>query len=235
MDRILAVIPARSGSKGLKDKNIKELNGKPLMAYTIEAARQSGIMDCIHVSTDSEQYAQIAREYGADVPFLRQPEYATDKAATWDVVKYVLGEYEARGGKFDYVMLLQPTTPLRTAEDITCAYHLLQEKHANAVVSVCEVDHSPLWTDTIPADGNMKGFVKKEYRELPRQAMPTYYRVNGAIYFVKTSELCDVSNMYDDECYAYIMPTARSVDIDGALDFEFAEALMKKREHDNNK
>lgn len=228
MGKILAVIPARSGSKGLKDKNIKELCGKPLMSYTIEAAQKSGIMDCIHVSTDSEQYAQIARKYGADVPFLRKPEYATDKAATWDVVSYVVREYAARGMKFDFAVLLQPTTPLRTAADIVGAFDLFQVKKANAVVSVCEVDHSPLWADTIPIDGNMKGFVKKEYRELPRQEIPTYYRVNGAIYFVKTSELGDMSNIYDNKCYAYIMPTIRSVDIDHALDFELAEIIMKR-------
>ena len=223
MSSILAVIPARSGSKGLKDKNIKKMCGKPLMAYTIEAARESKIFDCIHVSTDSEQYAEIAKEYGADVPFIRAGEFATDKAATWDVVKYVVAEYEKMGKKFDIIALLQPTTPLRTAVDIAEAYKLMQQKESNAVVSVCEVDHSPLWTDVIPPDGNMKGFVKKEYREIPRQEMPTYYRVNGAIYFIKINCLKDISGLYDNSCYAYVMSKQCSIDIDDETDFALVE------------
>ena len=227
MGGILAVIPARSGSKGLKDKNIKKMCGKPLMAYTIEAARESKIFDCIHVSTDSEQYAEIAKEYGADVPFIRAGEFATDKAATWDVVKYVVAEYEKMGKKFDIIALLQPTTPLRTADDIAEAYKLMEQKKSNAIVSVCEVDHSPLWTDVIPSDGNMKGFVKKEYREIPRQEMPTYYRINGAVYLVKKNCLNDMNELYDKKCYAYIMSKQHSVDIDDELDFMLSEVIMQ--------
>lgn len=225
MSGVIAVIPARSGSKGLKDKNIRNMSGKPLLAYTIEAAIESGIFDCVHVSTDSGQYAEVALRYGAEIPFLRAPEYATDTAATWDVVKYVIHEYEKTGKCFDIVMLLQPTTPLRTAEDIRGAYELMFQKHANAVVSVCEVDHSPLWADTIPEDGNMKGFVKKEYREIPRQQMPSYYRVNGAIYVVKTECLDDMSDLYENHCYAYKMSREQSIDIDSEMDFVMAEAI----------
>ena len=227
MSGVIGIIPARSGSKGLKDKNIRDMGGKPLLAYTIEAAIESGIFDCVHVSTDSGQYAEVALRYGAEIPFLRAPEYATDTAATWDVVKYVLREYEKDGRYFDAVVLLQPTTPLRTAEDIRCAYELMREKDANAVVSVCEVDHSPLWTDTIPEDGNMKGFVKKEYREIPRQQMSPYYRVNGAIYIVKTKCMDDMSALYDNNCYAYKMSRERSIDIDSEVDFIMAEAIYK--------
>ncbi|MBQ7565059.1 MAG: acylneuraminate cytidylyltransferase family protein [Lachnospiraceae bacterium] len=225
--KCIAVIPARSGSKGLRDKNIKELNGKPLLAYTIEAAAESEAFDTIHVSTDSEEYAKIAKEYGADVPFLRAPEYATDSAATWDVVKYTVEQYEKLGRSFDVVGLLQPTTPLRTAMDIRNAFQLLIDKHANAVVSVCETDHSPLWTDVLPEDGNMKGFVKKEYRQLPRQEMPTYYRVNGAIYLVRIECLGDMTILYDDNCYSYVMSRQHSIDIDTQIDFIIASELQK--------
>ena len=227
--KALAVIPARSGSKGLRDKNIKDMNGKPLIAYTIEAAKESGAFDTIHVSTDSEKYAEIARKYGAEVPFLRAPEYSTDTAATWDVVKYVVKEYEKTDKLFDTVALLQPTTPLRSAEDIRKAFTIFEDRNANAVVSVCEVDHSPLWTDTLPEDGNMKGFVKKEYRELPRQKMPAYYRVNGAVYLVRRDCLTDMSSLYDNNCYAYIMDRRSSIDIDDAIDFEIAAVLEAKR------
>ncbi|MDE7446811.1 MAG: acylneuraminate cytidylyltransferase family protein [Lachnospiraceae bacterium] len=224
-ENILAIIPARSGSKGLKDKNIKDLCGKPMMAYTIEAAAASGIFNTIHVSTDSEQYAQIAMQYGADVPFLRDANYATDQSSSWDVVDYVLEEYKKLGKQFTMIALLQPTTPLRTAENIKGAYEVFLQNNANAVVSVCEVDHPPLWTDVLPKDGNMKGFVAKEYREVPRQQMPVYYRVNGAIYLMKTEMLTDIINLYDRNCYAYVMDKNHSIDIDDEYDFRLVEYM----------
>ena len=112
----IAIIPARSGSKGLIDKNIRLLCGKPMLAYSIEAAEKSEIFDVVHVSTDSEQYAEIAKNYGADVPFLRGEELSNDTANTWDVVRYVLKKYKELGKYFDVVMVLQPTSPLRTKE-----------------------------------------------------------------------------------------------------------------------
>ena len=137
--RNIAVIAARSGSKGLKDKNIKLLNGKPLMAYSIEAAKMSGCFDCIHVSTDSEEYARIAKEYGAEVPFLRDEELASDSADCWDAVRAVLHKYEQRGKYFERVMLLQPTSPLRNAEDIQNSFSLMRQKKSEAVIGVCEM------------------------------------------------------------------------------------------------
>ena len=133
----IAVITARSGSKGLKDKNIKLLNGKPLMAYTIEAAKQSGCFDCVHVSTDSEVYAEIARDYGAEVPFLRDEELASDTSSSWDVMRSVIRRYQQYGQSFDQAMLLQPTSPLRTAEDIQEIFRLMEDKKAKVVVGVC--------------------------------------------------------------------------------------------------
>ena len=227
--RAIAIIPARSGSKGLKDKNIKELNGKPMMAYTIEAANNSGIFDCVHVSTDSEKYADIARKYGANVPFLRSDELSGDNASSWDVVRYVLHMYSNSGVEYDLFALLQPTSPLRTAEDIKNAYNIYMEKNAKAIVSVCETDHPPIFSDVIAEDGSMKGFVKKEYRDLPRQAIPKYYRVNGGIYLVNKSCLDDIVSLYDNECYAYIMDRESSIDIDSNIDFLVAETLMKNK------
>lgn len=224
-ENILAIIPARSGSKGLKDKNIKDLCGKPMMAYTIEAAAESGIFNTIHVSTDSEQYAQIAMQYGADVPFLRDAAYAADKSSSWDVVGYVLNEYKKLGKQFTMIALLQPTTPLRTAENIKGAYEVFLRNSANAVVSVCETDHPPLWTDVLPEDCNMKGFVTKKYREIPRQQMPIYYRVNGAIYLMKIEMLTDILNLYDRNCYAYVMDKNHSIDIDDEYDFRLVEYM----------
>ena len=128
--RSIAIIPARSGSKGLPDKNIKPLNGKPLLAYSIEAALASGLFDTVHVSTDSERYADIARQYGADEPFLRSAETSSDTASSEDAIREVLRRYEEMGQRFDAFMLLQPTSPLRTADDIRAAFGVMEEKQA---------------------------------------------------------------------------------------------------------
>lgn len=222
----IAVIPARSGSKGLKDKNIKELKGKPLMVYAIEAAQKSGLYDIIHVSTDSEHYAEIARQYGADVPFLRDDETSSDTASTWDAMRYVLKKYEALGMDFDTITVLQPTSPLRTEEDIIGAFELFEKKGANMISSVCEMEHSPLWSNTLPDDLSMENFEDEKLAFLPRQSLPVYYRENGAVYIVKTSQLFAEVNIYKDKCYAYIMDKSHSVDIDEELDFIMAETIM---------
>ena len=169
----IAIIPARSGSKGLKDKNIKELNGKPLLAYSIEAAKKSKLFDEIMVSTDSEKYAEIAKQYNANVPFLRSATNSGDKAGSWDVIVEVLGKYQELGKTFDTVCLLQPTSPLRTAEDIINAYNLLEEKQADAITSVCEVDHSPLWTMTLDDSLSLAKF-RALASDRPRQLLTTY-------------------------------------------------------------
>ncbi|MCI9532833.1 MAG: acylneuraminate cytidylyltransferase family protein [Lachnospiraceae bacterium] len=226
----IAVIPARSGSKGLKDKNIKELGGKPLLAYSIEAAQASGRFGRIHVSTDSERYAQIAREYGADVPFLRRGGLASDTASTWDAVRFVLKEYAKRGEEFGTVTVLQPTSPLRTSGDIIGAFQLFIQKQANMVSSVCEMEHSPLWSNTLPEDLSMENFEEESLAFLPRQSLPVYYRENGAIYIVRTQHLFTAPNIYKDGCYAYIMEQSHSVDIDGEMDFAIAQTVLGMRD-----
>lgn len=222
----IAIIPARSGSKGLKDKNIKDLCGKPLIAYSIEAALRSKMFDTVMVSTDSEKYAEISRQYGAEVPFLRSETTSGDNAGSWDVVREVLDNYKALGKEFDSVMLLQPTSPLRTAEDIFNAFNLKKEKHAKAIVSVCEVDHSPLLCNTLPESLSMNGFIKTI--DVPRQQLPAYYRINGAIYLVNTDLIYSKDRIYDRDCFAYIMPRIRSVDIDTISDYFFAKCLLKE-------
>lgn len=228
----LAVIPARSGSKGLPDKNIRLLAGKPLMAYSIEAARDSGLFDRIYVSTDSEKYKEIGEDYGASVPFLRPENLAGDTASSWDVVKHALGAFGEMGEEYEEIVLLQPTSPLRCAGDIRNAYGLMKEKEAQAVISVCPMDHSPLWSNTLPEDGSMAGFIRPETVRLARQALPEYYRINGAIYFIKRACLDKIENLYENNCYAYVMPRERSVDIDTAADFYLAEAFLKEKENE---
>ena len=227
--RNIAIIPARSSSKGLKDKNIKDLYGKPLLAYSVEAANKSNIFDCIHVSTDSSEYAEIAIKYGADVPFLRDEVFATDTASTWDAVNNVLNKYLKIGKEFDVVTVLQPTSPLRTSGDICSAYQLFCVKNALSVVSVCEVDHSPLLCNTLKKDLSLNQFIdmKKVTR---RQDMNTFYRINGAIYMLDVKILNDLENLYGGRSYAYIMEKNKSIDIDDEFDFRLVEYMMALNE-----
>lgn len=227
----IAVIPARSGSKGLKNKNIKELNKKPLMVYSIEAAQKAGIYDCIHVSTDSEQYAEIARRYGAEVLFLRDNENSSDMATTWDAMRYVLRKYKNLGKDFDVITVLQPTSPLRTWEDICNAYKIFINKKADSVIGVSAMEHSPLWSNTLPEDGCLDGFIRPELNG-PRQKLSEYYRINGAIYIIKVQFLLECGNLYGKHGYAYIMPKERSIDIDDEMDFAMAEFLINRRENE---
>jgi CMP-N,N'-diacetyllegionaminic acid synthase len=223
----IAVIPARSGSKGLKDKNIKLLNGKPLIWYSIQSAITSGCFDEVMVSTDSEKYAKIARACGASVPFLRSEAMSTDKASSWETVQEVLDNYKGLGKSFDAVMLLQPTSPLRTADDIKKAFAILEDKKADSVVGVCEMDHSPLWSNVLPENGCLDGFIRPEVKESSgRQSLPTYYRINGAIYLTKVTNKLG-ADLYSDSGYAYVMAQAKSIDIDTELDFRMAEFLLK--------
>ena len=212
----LAIIPARSGSKGLKDKNIKLLNGKPLIAYSIEAAKKSEIYSHILVSTDS-----------AEVPFYRSEENASDVASSWDVVKEVLKKYQEMGIVFDTFTLLQPTSPLRKYEDIKKAYELFKEKDAIAVVSVCEMEHSPLWSNTLPENNSLSGFLRADSNK-QRQKLETFYRINGAIYMADVKAFLENTNLYREDCYAYKMPAERSIDIDTELDFKIAETIINQ-------
>ena len=221
----LAIIPARSGSKGLKDKNIKELNGLPLLGYSVRAALDSGKFSHVMVSTDSEVYAKIAVDCGAQVPFLRDNTSATDGASSWDVVREVLNKYREMGITFETVTLLQPTSPLRTAQDIKNAYDLFDSKNAKSVIAVCEMEHSPLWSNTLPESLSMDGFLSNATNR-QRQQLSTYYRINGSIYIVNVEHFLSGGEIYGADSYAYIMPAERSVDIDTGLDFLIAETVM---------
>ena len=219
----IAIIPARSGSKGLKDKNIKLLNGIPLIGYSIKAAHVSGLFSHIMVSTDSEKYAQIAKELGAEVPFLRSAETSSDHAGSWDVVKEVLRGYDEH---FDTVCLLQPTSPLRIAEDIIGGYKELEEKSADAITAVCEMDHSPLWST--PLDESLSLVpLRKQLSDVPRQMLKTYYRINGALYIRRLHYEDGEVTILSSKEYAFIMNRNRSVDIDNLNDFGYADYIIR--------
>lgn len=235
----IAIITARSGSKGLPHKNIKLLAGKPLMAWSIEAALQSGMFDTVMVSTDSEEYAKIAREYGAEVPFLRSEATSQDNSSSWDVVAEVIGEYKKLGREFDTLMLLQPTSPLRSGEDIKGAYEFLKEKGGKSVIGACECEFSPLLAWQFGPSlsfGNDRRTVReafdKEYNlskntYLRRQALPNFYRANGSMYLVDVKRFEENHYIYDENCYAYVMPQENSIDVDTELDFVIAEAVLR--------
>lgn len=224
----LAIIPARSGSKGLTDKNIKILCGMPLMAYSIRAAIDSKMFNRIMVSTDSKKYADIAKEYGADVPFLRSRELSGDTAGSWDVAKEVVDRFIKQGESFDTICLLQPTSPLREPEDIIAAYKLYTEKCADNIIGVCESDHSPLWMNTLTDDLSMDRFVSEDIKKLNRQQLETFYRINGAMYIRSITSLSSGDSVYRNS-FAYVMPRDRSIDIDTELDFIMAESIMNTR------
>lgn len=231
MNRNLAIIPARSGSKGLKDKNIKVLNGKPLITYTIEAALKSNIFSEVLVSTDSEQYKKVSEEYGAWVPFLRPRYFAEDTTSTNDVIENVLVTLEKMGKTYENFMVLQPTSPLRDENDMKKAFDFFIEKNANSVISMCECEHSPLLTRKLSNEKQLDGFLA-DLKCLVRQEISNYYRLNGAIYIAKVDYFKQYKDFYKENSYAYIMDKCKSVDIDDINDFLYAEFLMKsiKRE-----
>lgn len=230
--RRIAVIPARSGSKGFRHKNIANLNGKPLMAYTIEAAIESGCFDYVIVSTDSEEYAEVARKYGAEVPFLRDQASSSDQASSWSVVKEVLGKLKKQGMHYDEVALLQPTSPLRTAKDIREAFAFYEEKGAITVVSVHEVEHPMEWSFTMDESCSMENYGKSPYRKIRRQDIPARYMANGAIYITKTDIFeTEEMDIYAEKCYAYVMGEDKSCDIDTPLDLIVVKAILDSGKH----
>lgn len=231
----IAIITARSGSKGLPDKNIRPLAGIPLIAYTIKAALGSGMFDTVMVSTDSEEYARIAREYGAEVPFLRSEETSTDTAGSWDVVREVLKNYRQMGKQFDKICLLQPTSPLRSGEDIRNAFAFMEEKKATNLLGATELGvpipllfrlaDSCKTTDALSCDpSNASQFYAR------RQNEAAVYRINGAIYIVDKQIEDRTYPWKEDNCYYFLMPPERSVDVDSLLDFVIAESILKHQE-----
>jgi len=227
--KVLAIIPARGGSKRLPHKNILDLNGKPLIAWTIEAAKQSKFIDKLIVSTDDDKIAEISMQYGAEVPFIRPKNLASDTASSLDVVLHAIHFFKEKEVQFDYVLLLQPTSPLRTNEDIDNAFNLLNDK-TKAVVSVCETEHSPLWSNTLPADLSMKDFIKPEIRNMRSQDLPKYYRLNGAVYISDINYMIQNDGFIGDNTKAFIMPIQRSIDVDYKTDFVMCKLLMKENE-----
>ena len=220
---VLAVIPARGGSKGLPNKNILELVGKPLIAWSIEAASDSKYIDRLIISTDSKEIADVAIKYNCEVPFMRPPELATDDANINDVILHALDKL---GDQYDIVMLLQPSSPLRESKDIDQALEFMQKNNISTVVSICSSNKPLHWHFTLETDGKLKPVYKDKIFYTNRQKPPQVYSPNGALYIAKTDYFRSKKTFYTSSTFAYLMPPERSVDIDNQIDFFTAEAII---------
>ena len=226
--KVLALIPARGGSRRLPGKNLLKLCGEPITVWSIKAAQQSKYVDRIVVSTDSDEIAEVARAAGADVPFMRPNYLASDTASSLGVVKHALNELNQKGQCYEFIVLLQPTSPLRTSKHIDESFELLQSKDADAIVGVTELDHPIELTNRLPDDLSMKGFFTTD-SHLRSQDFPKRYRVNGAIYLVRVESLIKENTIFlSDRIYAYKMDREVSVDIDTPYDLRLADALFNR-------
>ena len=220
----LAIIPARGGSKRLPRKNVLNLNGKPLVAWSIKAGLNSKYIDKVVVTSDDAEILSIAKYYG--VLLINRPaELSNDTATTFDAIKHTIENVE----KYDYVVLLQATSPLRSGKHIDEAIELLESKNASAVVSVCKMDHSPLWSNILDDSLSMKGFLRDGVLNKRSQDLEKYYRLNGAIYICKTEKLLEEKSFFlKENIYAYVMDRENSIDIDEEIDFKIAEVILNK-------
>jgi len=224
---MIALIPARGGSKGLPGKNIRPLNGKPLIAYAIEAALKATHIDRVIISTDDEEIARVAVEYGAELPFMRPAELASDTAMAVDNYIYTIDRLEKEGGKpIEAFVVLQPTSPLRIAEDIDGAVELFLKKEADSVISYTKEAHPVVWHKYLDTEGRFVDIFDANIKN--RQENRVSYYPNGAVYVFRTSMIRE-RQYYTDRSYAYIMPRTRSVDIDFIEDFEYAEFLLSRK------
>ena len=227
---ITAIIPARGGSKGIPDKNIKIIGGKPLIAWTIETARRSKYIDRVITTTDSDKIAGICKEYNCEVPFMRPKHLANDSAKGTDVILHTLDWLKLKKIDYDYFILLQPTSPLRTTKHIDEAIEILiSSENANSLVSVKKVNQHPFWMKRINNNGFVEEYQKdNEINYHNRQELPDLYVNNGAIYISKCDYFLKNKSFYKNECLPYIMGEKESIDIDTLDDLYYAEYLFSK-------
>jgi CMP-N,N'-diacetyllegionaminic acid synthase len=221
--KILAVIPARGGSKGVVKKNIRMVAGKPLLAWTIEAAHQSKYIGRTILSSDDTEIIRVAEQWNCDVPFIRPSELAQDDTPG---IMPVLHAIETLPG-YDYVVLLQVTSPLRTVEDIDHAIKLCLTSRFESLVSVVEPEKSPYWMYSLNENGEMEELFPKQ-KIFHRQQLPATYAVNGAIYLSRISFLKKEKALLNSKSHAYVMPKERSLDIDSEFDLRIASYFLSE-------
>ncbi|WBO93056.1 acylneuraminate cytidylyltransferase family protein BpsG (plasmid) [Bacillus tropicus] len=223
----VAIIPARGGSKGIPQKNVSVVGGKPLIQYTIDEAQNSKYLDDFIVSTDDREIAKIAKECGAKVPFLRPKELAGDKIKTIDVLIHAVQSLSVMGKKYDYVVLLQPTQPLRKSMHIDEAIQHIIKKKEQSLVSVNEVNEHPLLMRSINEKGHLESLLKVN-STVRRQDFLKFFKINGAIYINKINENFNQNTSLNDNRLAYVMEKKYDLDIDEPKDLEKFKHLISK-------
>jgi CMP-N,N'-diacetyllegionaminic acid synthase len=227
--KILCIIPARSGSKGIPGKNTKPLCGKPLIAYSIEQALKTKFIDRTIVSTDDEMVAKISRDFGAETPFIRPADLATDVASTLDVLLHAIAWCKNNENlSYDIILLLHANTPLRNIEDIRKCVEILVDQNADNVFSVSPASNNPYF-NMVEVDEVDRVTLVKEGNFSNRQSAPPVYDMNSSIYTWWADILVEKKSLYLKKTRIHIMPRERSIDIDEPIDFRFAELLMEQR------
>lgn len=219
----LAVIPARGGSKRLPGKNLRDLNGKPLISWTIEACLKSQYIDQVCVTSDDDDILNIAKSYKVN-PIKRPKELSGDLSTSYEALIHAL----KFSNKFDCIFLAQPTSPLRNEFHIDDAIQFFFEKKADSVIGVSKVGHSPLWSNTLKNDLSMRDFLDETIINTGSQNLPNYYRINGAIYLCKIKNMLSEKTLFlKDNIYAYKMERKNSIDIDEEIDFDLCKLYMR--------
>lgn len=221
---IISIIPARGGSKGIPRKNIRLINGKPLIYYSIDASTSCDLISETYVSTEDAEIAEYSNIYGADV-IERPAELAGDESSSIDVILHVLDYLESNDNLPDAFVLLQPTSPLRTSKDIENAINLFVENDCDSLVSVCELDHHALLNFSLKGDYLIQN-TDERFFSSRRQDMPTYYTLNGAIYITTPEFIRKNRSFYADKTIPYVMDKERSIDVDTPLDLKIVEFLL---------
>jgi len=227
MTRTLTVIPAKLGSTRLPRKNVLPLGGRPLLAWSVRAALESGVCGEVMVSTESGEVAALAREAGARVPFMRPAHLGRDPHGVVDVCNHVLDAYGAMGRDFETLVILLPTSPLRTATDIVACMDAFRNKGARFLMSVCRFEHDPYRAMHLHEDGLMTRCFP-DAAGAGRKDFPQGHRVNGAVCIVDVAAFREAGTYYGEPLHAHVMPWDRSVDIDTEADFAFAEYLLQR-------
>jgi N-acylneuraminate cytidylyltransferase len=228
---MLAVVPARGGSKGLPGKNVRPLAGLPLIGHSLACAALCPEIARTIVSTDSEQIAEVARGLGGEVPFLRPPELARDETAMWPVLKHALAAADPGGSEYDYLLLLDPTSPARLPEDVAGAYRrLADEAEADGIVGVSEPGWNPIWHGVIDGgDGFMQQLIPDGTRYVRRQDVPAVYRINAAIYIWRAAFVREHDGSWlEGRHLLWEVPERRAQHVDDAEDFELLELLVRE-------
>ena len=224
---VLAIIPARSGSKGIPNKNIRLLNGKPLIAWTIDAAKDSQYIDKIIVTTDSKNIAKYAKKHKADVPFLRPSELATDNTSGIEVIRHALKWHSDNNLSYDWFIYLQPTSPFRRSIHIDEALLILAgNQQSTSLRSVCEAKNNPFWMRVINAEGFLEEFIATEKLYHNRQNLPKVFMLNGAIYISDCAIFLKYKS-FNTKCIPYIMDHLSSIDIDTEDDWQYADFVQR--------